>query len=241
MGELNITFRCPRELAPVLPRPTPAVLGLPEWFKSMPQTAFSSLLHEEQMTVKKCPPFIDAMTYGFLMPLAADVRVTDGTLTWDQELPPGALTAFQHAPIDFHDNNQVAGTPFFDEDRFIIKFMNFWTIELPPGYSVLITHPVNRRDLPFHTLTGLVDADRYRENFIHFPAEWRDPAFNGVLPKGTPVAQCVPMKRDLWAARFEEIERDAVERQMALTAAIVQEKGIYRRQFRAPKRQQLKR
>ena len=45
---------------------------LPNWFKAMPHVAFSSLLHEEQMTVKKCPPFIDAMTYGFLMPLAAD-------------------------------------------------------------------------------------------------------------------------------------------------------------------------
>jgi hypothetical protein len=107
MDELPITFRCPPELASVLPRPTPAVLGLPDWFKAMPQTAFSALLDEEQMTVKKCPPFIDAMTYGFLMPLAADVHVADGTLTWDRDVPAGALTAFQHAPIDFHDNNQV--------------------------------------------------------------------------------------------------------------------------------------
>src|SRR5262245_15899643 len=70
-------FRCPPELAEILPRPTYALLGLPSWFKAMPHVAFSSLLHEEQMTVKKCPPFIDAMTYGFLMPLAADLRVED--------------------------------------------------------------------------------------------------------------------------------------------------------------------
>jgi hypothetical protein len=231
-----IKFRCPPELAGLLPRPIPAVLGLPDWFKSMPQTAFSALLQEEQMTVKKCPPFIDAMTYGFLMPLAADIRVEDGTFNWDRDVPVGSLTAFVRAPIDFHDNNQVAGTPFFDEDHFIIKFVNFWTIELPPGYSLLVTHPVNRQDLPFHTLTGLVDADRYRDNFIHFPADWRDPDFNGVLPKGTPVAQCLPIKRDVWTALFEVTESDAVERHMEISAAIVQEKGIYRRQFRAPKR-----
>jgi hypothetical protein len=28
--------------------------------------------------VKKCPPFIDAMTYGFLIPLAIDLEVLSG-------------------------------------------------------------------------------------------------------------------------------------------------------------------
>jgi hypothetical protein len=130
----------------------------------------------------------------------------------------------------------VVGTPFFDEDSFLIKFINFWTIELPPGYSLFVTHPVNRQDLPFHTLTGLVDADRFKHNFIHFPAQWRDPNFSGMLPKGTPVAQCLPFKRDVWDAQFEVIEGDAAERQLELTSAIVHEKGIYRRHYRAPKR-----
>jgi len=176
------------------------------------------------------------MTAGFLMPLVADLRVENGTFTWDRDVPAGALTAFMRAPIDFHDNNQVVGTPFFDQDQFLIKFTNFWTFELPPGYSLLITHPFNRPDLPFTTLTGLVDADRYRDNFINFPAHWRDPDFTGVLAKGTPVAQCLPMKRDVWNASFGVIEGEAVTRQMDLSAAILQEKGIYRREFRAPKR-----
>jgi hypothetical protein len=231
-----IKFRCPPELAAELPRPTQALLGLPSWFKAMPHMAFSALLNEEQMTVKKCPPFIDAMTYGFLMPLSADLRVENGTFSWDRDVPISALTSFQRAPIDFHDNNQVVGTPFFEEDSFLIKFINFWTIELPPGYSLFITHPVNRQDLPFQTLSGLVDADRYKENFIHFPASWRDPHFIGVLPKGTPVAQCLPVKRDVWDAQFDVIEGEVLDRQMELTAAIVREKGIYRRNYRAPKR-----
>jgi hypothetical protein len=239
MDELQnqtITFRCPPELEAVLPRPIPAVLGVPDWFKAMPHKAFSAMLQTEQMTLKKCPPFIDAMTCGFLMPLVADIRVEAGTFIWDRDVPAGALTGFQRAPIDFHDNNQVVGTPYFDEDRFVIKFTNFWTFELPPGYSLLVTHPVNRDDLPFHTLTGLVDADRYRDNFINFPARWRDPGFTGVLPKGTPVAQCLPMRRDAWNAAFGRIEGEAATRYMELSAAIVQEEGIYRRQYRAPKR-----
>ena len=79
------------------------------------------------------------------------------------------------------------GTPLFEPDRFLIKFHNLWTIEAPEGYALLFTHPFNRFDLPFTTLTGQVDCDRYHDNWIHFPAHWHDMNFSGVLPKGTPV------------------------------------------------------
>jgi len=48
---------------------------------------------------------------------------------------------------------------------------------------VLFTHPANRFDLPFTTLTGLVDCDLYHDNWVHFPAHWHDTNFSGVLPK----------------------------------------------------------
>src|SRR5262249_45829891 len=117
----TITFRCPPELEAILPRPVPALLGLPDWFKTMPHKAFSPVLQTEQLTVKKCPPFIDAMTYGYLMPLVADLRIEDGMFSWDREVPEGALTSYSRSPIDFHDNNQVAGTPFFQDDQFVMK------------------------------------------------------------------------------------------------------------------------
>ena len=60
---------------------------------------------------------------------------------------------------------------------------------------------VNRFDLPFTTLTGLVDCDRYHDNWIHFPAHWHDANFSDVLPKGTPVKQCMPVKRESWVTR----------------------------------------
>jgi hypothetical protein len=231
----GITFRCPPELEAILPRPIPAVLGLPDWFKALPQKAFSETLRDDLFTIKKCPPVIDAMTFGFLMPLACDLKVENGEFTWQRDLPAG-IAKYSRSPIDFHDGCQVAGTPFFDEDRFIIKFNNFWTIELPPGYSLLVTHPINRDDLPFSTLSGLVDADSYRDVFIHFPARWRDPDFNGTLPKGTPIAQCIPMKRDRWSEQFEIITGKAADRLNEIGDAVSTGLGLYRHQFRAPKR-----
>lgn len=107
---------------------------------------------------------------------------------------------------------------------------------MPPNYSMLSTHPFNRPDLPFTTLTGLADCDRFSETFINFPAHWHDADFTGVLPKGTPVAQCVPIRRDVWQAHFETMADDAISPLQQSAAALATEEGIYRRQFRAPKR-----
>jgi hypothetical protein len=125
---------------------------MPDWFKAMPQKGYSEINQKDLLTMKKCPPVIDAMAYGFLLPLVSDLRVEKGEFFWDRDVPSGSITSLTHSPIDYHDNVQVAGTPFFDDDRFIIKFNNFWTIETPPGYSLLFTHPLNRSDLPFTTL-----------------------------------------------------------------------------------------
>jgi len=232
----SVTFRCPPELAGVLPRPIPAAHGLPDWFKAMPQKAFSQDLEGEFLTIKKCPPVIDAMTYGFLMPLATDLKVENGEFSWQTDWPAGEFSNITRSPIGFHDGSQVAGTPFFDEDQFIIKFNNFWTIQLPPDYSILVCHPINRDDLPFRALSGLVDCDRYHDAFVQFPARWVDPNFNGVLPKGTPVVQCLPVKREAWTLQFENLT-DADKRQVYDTGQnVAGSTGVYRQQFRAPKR-----
>ena len=235
-AEMTLTFRCPAALESSLPRPIPAVQGLPDWYKAAPQRAFNPTMGEETLTVKKCPPFIDAMTYGFLIPLQIDLHVQDGEFTWDFEVPPGFVSEYSHSPIGFHDPSQVTGTPLFEDDRFIVKFNNFWTIEAPPGYSLLFTHPVNRTDLPFTTLTGLIDCDRFHNSPPAFPARWHDTSFNGVLPKGTPVAQCLPVKRESWAGRFQTLSGDDNARLVATRDAILHEADVYRRQFRAPKR-----
>jgi hypothetical protein len=230
---LTLTFRCPKELEGHLPPPIPAAAGLPEGLKAMPQQAFSAMAGGDDDTVKRCPPFIDAMTTGFLIPLICDLRIENGEFTWDDDLPPGGAVGFARAPIGFHDAAQVAGTPLFEDDRVLIKFHNLWTIEAPQGYALMFTHPANRFDLPFTTLTGLVDCDRYHQSWIHFPAHWHDESFSGVLPKGTPVAQCFPVKRETWTLRTEAFTDEVAQQAHDLMATIRREKGVYRRKFRA--------
>lgn len=229
----TLTFRCPADLKAALPPPVPASHGLPDWLKAMPPQAFNGLNLREEDTVKRCPPFVDAMTTGFLIPLICDLRVENGEFTWDTDWPPGGSLNIPRSPIGFHDESQVVGTPLFEPDRFLVKFHNLWTIEAPDGYSLLFTHPLNRFDLPFTTLSGIVDCDRYHDNWVHFPAHWHDTSFSGILPKGTPVAQCIPVRRERWTAEVLPFSEQDTQRVHDLTNSIKRESGLYRRQFRA--------
>ncbi len=232
-SKMILKFRCPPELEGKLPPPVPATLGLPDWLKAMPTQAFNAINMREEDTVKRCPPFVDAMTSGFLIPLICDVRIENGEITWDNDILPGGVLDFPRSPIGFHDVSQATGSPLYAADRFILKFHNLWTIEAPEGYSLLFTHPLNRFDLPFTTLSGLVDCDRYHDNWIHFAAHWHDVNFSGVLPKGTPVAQCVPIRRENWSLETATLTAEESQRVHDLTKAINRQPGYYRRQFRA--------
>jgi len=230
---MRIVFRCDPALYDRLPRPVAARGALPDWLRSMPASAFSDLHDQQIRTVKQCPPFVDAMAYGFVMPLPCDVTVRDGKFSWSWELPPLSVEAHPRSPLSFHVPAQVSGTPFHDASRAVIKFNSFWTIELEPGYSLFATHPVNRSDLPFRLLTGLVDADRFNDVGILFPAVWVDPSFKGVLPAGTPVAQCFPVTREVAELVVEPLSQEAQRRYDETGAALLSKPGIYRRRYRA--------
>jgi hypothetical protein len=232
-NDMIIVFRCPAELEGILPRPIPANSGLPGWLKAMPTQMLNNINMREEDTVKRCPPFVDAMTTGFLIPLVCDLRIQNGEITWDNELPPGGTFDYPRSPIGFHDGSQVIDTPLFEPDRLLIKFHNLWTIKVPEDYSLLFTHPLNRVDLPFTTLSGRVDCDRFCDGLIHFPAHWHDVNFSGLLPKGTPVAQCVPVKRQSWIAKTSPLTTEEAQRVRDLTQAIPRDPGLYRRKFRA--------
>jgi hypothetical protein len=228
-----IEFGCDPALFDRLPRPGPAIEALPDWLRAMPRTAASAMRAEPVRTVKQCPPFVDAMGHGFVIPLPCDVVVRDGTLSWDWELPDLAAAHHPRAPLSFHAPAQVAGTPFHADDRVIVKFNSFWTVTLEPGWSLFATHPVNRTDLPFRLLTGLIEADQYNAVGLLFPAIWVDPGFAGTLPRGTPIAQCFPVPRTRLELVHAPFGAKATQQYDALAGRLLSGPGVYRRDYRS--------
>ena len=171
---MRISFRCDPALIDYLPRPIPASSALPEWLRAMPPKAFSEIHGREIRTLKQCPPFVDAMRHGFMILLPCDVAVENGAFAWDWTIPEPATAHHPRAPLSFHVPEQLAGAPFANRQA-AIKFNSFWTVELEEGWSLFATHPVNRSDLPFRLLTGIVDSDRFYDGGINFPPRSANP------------------------------------------------------------------
>jgi hypothetical protein len=230
----GLVARCHPALAPFLPEPVPAADALPGWLRDMPSEApAQSLGGAGVRTLKHCPPLIDAMSLGLLMPLACDLRVVNGVISWDWDLPAVPDQLFGRSPIGLHAPEQATGAPLRLDGRFALKFMNFWTLEAPEGWSVLFTHPLNREDLPFRTLSGVVDCDRFGDGFVHFPALWTDPGFDGVLKAGVPVAQAIAFPRGPLSLTVATMDAGRAKATRDAQAALRADRGVYRRKFRA--------
>jgi hypothetical protein len=234
---MNITFRCDPALIDLLPRPILAKAALPDWLRAMAPRAASAVHQRSIRTVKQCAPFVDAMAHGFMILLPCDVHVHNGEFAWDWPLPALSVEGHPRAPLSFHVPEQIAGSPLARPGpvgaRSAIKFNSFWTIVLEPGWSLLAMHPANRDDLPFRLVTGLVDADRFNDVGINFPAVWTDPDFDGVLLRGTPIAQCCAVPREAPVLVCEPMSAAHVAGYDALAEKIMAGPGVYRKGYRS--------
>lgn len=229
---VTIVARCHPDLEAILPPPVPARQALPEWLKPMASEAVSETLSGTTVrTFKQCPPMLDAFAMGIMLPLVCDLVAKDGELSWDWDLPRLTDHSASRAPIGMHAPEQARGAPF-EPDGLFIKFTNFWTLETPPGWQILFTHPFNRFDLPFQTLTGLVDTDRFGHGYVHFPARWLDHEWEGTIPRGTPVVQAIAVPRQAVAIDARPMTGEELAATEAIQRTLTTESGAYRKQFR---------
>lgn len=227
---MKITARCHPALEPLLLPPVPADRALPDWLSTMPSVVESQSLGMESVrTLKHCPPLIDAMRLGILILNPVDLQVTEDELHWDWDPPILADAQISRAPVGVHVPEQADGTPLAT-DRLILKFVNFWTLSTEAGWSLLVQHPAGYPDLPFQTLSGVVDGDRFCDGYVHFPA-LLDPGFEGVIARGTPVAQVVPVRKET-ALDVGPMTDAEIAENRAVQEALASEPGVYRKRYR---------
>ena len=184
-----IEFICRPEDKGVVAEPVPAGDVLPAWFRRLPGIDQQQLSATNNgLTVKRCMPFLDALSAGWIIPLAADVRleISEGgcTVTAGWEL--------DREMVSNHASFQVAGNPF--EPRPPMKFHNYWTVRTPKGWSCLFLPPVNRPHPVVQLFSGVVDTDEYPSPVnLPFVATAADGVYT--LPKGMPLVQVVPFQR----------------------------------------------
>jgi hypothetical protein len=177
-------------------QPQPASKFIPDWYKNM-----ESYISKERKpngdgstsaTIKRCMPVFDAITAGYIITLPADVYVS--LKEGEQFFEWSSLGL-----ISFHPIAQAPEHPARKPHAYP-KWMNPWAIKTPKGYSVLFTQPMHRESV-FTILPGIVDTDTYTAP-VNFPMVINDPNFEGLIPKGTPIAQVIPFKREGWQIKI---------------------------------------
>jgi hypothetical protein len=183
--------------------PPPKKVQIPEWYKKMPLHSYGDKKlvvrdGKPNYSAKVCMPFFDTFNTGYTFNLPCDIIVQindDGhqVISWGVNLPP---------PVTARPFNENVLPYAKGHTDWNFSWLTHWGIQLPRGYSALLTHPLNRTDLPFMTSSGILDADRWgiRGNQPFSLQE----GFEGIIPQGTPIIQIIPFKRHSWVSVISE-------------------------------------
>jgi hypothetical protein len=193
-------------------QPQPASKFIPDWYKNM-----ESYISKERKpsgdgstsaTIKRCMPVFDAITSGYIITSPADVYVS--LKEGNQFFEWSSLGL-----ISFHPIEQAPEHPDRKPHAYP-KWNNPWAIKTPKGYSTLFTQPMHREAV-FTILPGIVDTDTYSAP-VNFPMVINDPNFEGLIPKGTPIAQVIPFKREGWQMEIgsmkELVEQNSITQKL---------------------------
>jgi len=181
--------------------------NIPEWYKKIPQWKNNEIYSGGDgfnTTVKQCVPFLETLTIGYVVTLPFDIYVKNNNgapyITWKKEIDDKYMPSWRN---DVSDLNIVPHGYFPFE--YIWKFN--CSFKVPKKYSILVTHPLNRNDLPFKTLSGIIDGNFTIDSAGNVPFYIKN-NFEGVIPQGTPIAQLIPFYRENW---FFKIKKGLIE------------------------------
>lgn len=204
----KIIFQPGSELTELLvDHPKPSYNHVPEWYRK--QKLYSNGENDyfkafkkrpREGTYKLCTPLVDSITSGYTLTLSTDIIVTDVGI--GEYLPQiNWLTTWN--PVDDQGKDVLGNYPVPPGFcNILFRWIGDWIIKTPPGYSLWVTHPSHRHDLPFFTLNAFIDTDSH-PNSIIFPF-FIQKGFEGIIQRGTPIAQIIPVKRDSWTTKIKK-------------------------------------
>lgn len=167
---------------------------VPNWFKNT-KHVFTTQHNHPEATVKKCIPFVEALTEGFIIRAHMDYTLKFNPET--NEANVRVNDAEVHLPVQNHDFMQT-GDMLLDipcSIQNVFKWLNPWTVRTPRGYSCLFTHPLNNGIKSLQFFSGIVDTDSYNKAPTNLPFYVKRGFNEFEIKQGDPLVQVIPFKR----------------------------------------------
>jgi hypothetical protein len=180
------------------PYPTSAQEKSPTWYKDQP----SSFSKEDEdrnlnLTVKKCLPFFDAMTMGYLLRMPVDLYINTKNKKVEWSISE-EFSLIKDIMINWHSSEHISHYPsksnFYVDD--LLRINPMWMTRTPKGYSSFFTSPIHQSNIPIKAIEAVVDTDKFLTAGLN--SFFLEKDFDGVIKQGTPILQVIPFKRDSW-------------------------------------------
>lgn len=212
------------------PEPIPAAKAVPQWYRDADR-----INEYGEHDLKLCVPFLDAMMAGYMLTTPTDLTVIVRNKGKKNE--ETLIECQIEQSVDWRGHHQTIKTLPRPHKHKYAQWA--WVIQygpqLPTGWSALFTHPLNRHDLPFTTMSGFVDSDKWKGGGL-FPFFLKDD-FEGIIPQGTPYCQIIPIQRQEWTHRTVPYNQYRVDQATAkLKGANPDGTGGYRKYYWQKKR-----
>ena len=211
--------------------PYPAKSIVPEWFSGANryfrevEGLDKKFVHERGLTFKGCPALLDIFLNGYILVTPCDIHVYDENGT-KKIFVENQFHSFCRKREEAEGFPSPAG---HSEENFV--WYPNWAVELPQGYSAIHMSPINRFDLPFTTVAGIIDNDTLHTTvqITFFIAK----DFTGVIPAGTPYVQIIPFKREVWTHdTINHTPQEIYDREENVRKTFsVPEGGVYKKRF----------
>lgn len=200
--------------------PVPAKSIIPNWYKSGEMFISSDTQKVTKSgdpkaipAMKSCIPFLDAMISGYFICLWEDVYVKTSDVVEEFYAVEKNPYTDKYEKKQSEDHVYMIGERTGEIGHTIPRpngycenhmiFNGQWGVRLPKGWSLVVTHPLNRFDLPFISTSGIIDSDEWWTGG-NIPFFFQK-NFEGVILKGTPIAQIIPIKRSSWFHYISEL------------------------------------
>ena len=193
--------------------PSPAKFDMPEWYLSQDKyqrnsdgsikksyyTDINNVEKQENLlTWKSCPALLDSFITGYYFYTPCDIEIKKENGEYVVVNEKDFINNVNRKSRSFcnvrgEDLNFPAPEGY---EQLHFTWNTNWFPQTPKGYSALFVHPLNRFDLPFFTISGVVDCEDFIVGgLIPF---FIKKGFEGKIFKGTPFVQIIPIKNEFW-------------------------------------------
>jgi hypothetical protein len=195
--------------------PQPAKNYIPDWYKNLPpfSTGHTPTIngHRADSTEKQCMPLFDTFTTGYIQEAWCDINIrvdSQGKISINSADPIESIVMSREGPNKIIPKDKNYQFSYTDH----LNWFSHWEPRTPKGWSTYYSHPLNQYDLPFRTIDGIIDTDRWWiGGSVPFLLKT---GFEGIIPKGTPLYQMFFFKRENWKSKilkYKDIEKERLQ------------------------------